>query len=65
MLDIEGNNSQYELSYKKHTVCKAVGKSSSPITRMNYQKKVIVSDYSPAKNMVALASLNCFFTYAL
>lgn len=65
LLDLEGNNSQYELSYKQSTICKAANKATSPITRLDYQKKTTISDYNPAKNMVAVASLNCFFTYNL
>jgi hypothetical protein len=26
---------------------------------------VIVNDYNPTRNMAAVASLNCFFTYSL
>lgn len=65
MLDLEGNNSQYELSYKQTTLCKTANKNTNPIARLDYHKKTTISDYNPAKSMVAVASLNCFFTYNL
>ncbi len=63
LIDLEGSNTQYELSYKKMTVSKAVTKC--PIPKMDYERKVRAVDFHPAKNMVAVASLNCFFTYSL
>ncbi len=63
LIDLEGSNTQYELSYKKMTICKAVTKS--PIPKMDYERKVRAVDFHPGKNIVAVASLNCFFTYSL
>jgi hypothetical protein len=65
MLDFDGVNSQYELNYKKSTICKNLGKGLAPLTKIDYKRKVIVNDYNPTRNMAAVASLNCFFTYSL
>ena len=64
MMDLDGNNSQYELNYKKQTICKNMAKSSMP-SKMDYTRKVLVNDYNSLKNMAAVASLNCFYTYTL
>lgn len=64
-MDSEGSNCQYELNYKKTTICKSIGKNLAPLSKMDYERKVIVNDYNPAKNLFAVASLNCFFTYGL
>lgn len=65
MMDLEGNNSQYELNHKKQTICKNMVKNTAPISKMDYSKKVIVNDYNSTKNMAVVASLNCFYTYTL
>jgi serine/threonine-protein phosphatase 2A regulatory subunit B len=65
LLDLEGNNCQYELTYKKSTLCRSIDKNSPPVTKMDLSKKVLASDFHPAKNMVAVAAQNCFFTYSL
>lgn len=59
-------NTQYELSYKKQTIAKNIvpGKMTS-ISKMDYQRKTIASDFHPKKNVVAIASLNCFFLYGM
>jgi serine/threonine-protein phosphatase 2A regulatory subunit B len=64
LMDFEGNNTQYELSYKKATVCRSMAKPT-PITKMDYDRKVLASSFNPARNVLAVASLNCFFTYSL
>ena len=67
MLDlIDGTNTQYELNYKKTTVAKniTVGKSS-PVSKMDYERKTSALDFNSKKNVLAVASLNCFFIYSL
>lgn len=63
-MDFEGNNMQYELSYKKATVCRSMLKPA-PLTKMDYDRKILKSCFNPARNVLAVASLNCFFTYSL
>lgn len=65
MMDLDGNNTQYELNHKKQTICKNMGKNSAPITKLDYTRKVLVNDYNSAKNLAVVASLNCFYTYTL
>lgn len=66
IMDTEsGANSQYELNYKKLTICRPIDKNTPPLTKMDYSKKVLASDFNPAQSVVALASLNCFYTYSL
>lgn len=65
MIDMDGSNTQYELNYKKLTVAKSMSKNSSPLGRMDYEHKVLASDFNKKKNMVAVASLNCFYTYKM
>lgn len=64
VMDFDGANSQYELSYKKATVCRSLSKPM-PITKMDYSRKLLVGSFSPSRNILAVASLNCFFTYSL
>ena len=35
------------------------------ISRMDYISKSVACDFNPKRNMVAVASKNCFFTYAM
>lgn len=65
MMDLEGNNSQYELNSKKQTICKNMTKNTTPANKMDYSRKVLVNDYNSTKNLVVVASLNCFYTYTL
>ncbi len=64
VMDFDGSNSQYELSYKKTTVCRSLSKPL-PLTKMDYNRKLLVGSFNPARNILAVASLNCFFTYSL
>ena len=67
MLDlVDGTNTQYELNYKKTTVAKniPVGKSL-PVSKMDYERKTSALDFNSKKNVLAVASLNCFFIYSL
>jgi len=57
-------NSQYELSYKKATVVRSMVKGST-VSRMDYTTRTTAVDFNPKKNMCAVASKNCFFTYAM
>jgi hypothetical protein len=66
MIDlIDGTNTQYELNYKKQTVCKQLvaGKLSS-LGKMDYDKKTTVVDYNPKKNIFVVGSMNSFFFYS-
>jgi hypothetical protein len=58
MVDLmDGTNVQYELNYKKNTINKQIfpGKSS-PIAKMDYRRKALACDFSPERNVVALAT---------
>ncbi len=66
MIDADGTNTQYELNYKKSTICRPmVPGKGTPISKMDYDRKTIAVDFHPKKNMVAVGSLNCFFIYAM
>jgi WD40 repeat protein len=58
-------NTQYELNYRKSTICRPIDQKSAPLTKMDYAKKTIAADFSPVDDTLAVASLNCFFTYSL
>ena len=60
----EGTNWQYELNYKKQTNVKQMAKGSS-ISRMDYGLRTMAGDFNPKRNLLAVASKNCFFTYSL
>lgn len=62
----DSSNTQYELNYKKQTIAKPVipGKLT-PISKIDYVRKVIVSDFHPKANILAAASLNCFLLYSM
>jgi hypothetical protein len=66
LIDFDGSNTQYELNYKKNTISKQIvpGKSA-PLNKMDYIKKTTALDYSPSRNTVAVASLNCFYLYSM
>jgi serine/threonine-protein phosphatase 2A regulatory subunit B len=66
LIDVDGANTQYELSYKKATVSKSIvpGKGAA-LSKMDYERKTIAVDFHPKKNMVAVGSLNCFFMYSM
>ena len=65
MVDPDDNmNAQYELNYKKSTVVKSITKGHS-MSRMDYSAKTVATDFNPKRNMVAVASKNCFFTYTM
>lgn len=59
-------NMQYDINYKKQTICRPMlpGKQN-PLGKMDYSRKTIALDFSPTTNMLAVASLNCFTTYAM
>jgi serine/threonine-protein phosphatase 2A regulatory subunit B len=65
LMDQDGSNSQFELSYKKNTVCRQITGKGTPLGKVDYLKKTTSLDYHPTKNTVAVASLNCFFTYGM
>lgn len=62
----DGSNSQYEVNYKKQTTMKPLipGKMSQ-LGRMDYERKTNALDFCQKKNVLAVASLNCFFIYSL
>jgi hypothetical protein len=66
LIDVaDGANTQYELNYKKTTVSKPIlPNKSTPIQKMDYIRKTVANDFNPKKNMLAVASLNCFFIYS-
>lgn len=35
------------------------------VSKMDYTRKVLAGDYSPKRNMVAVAALNCFYIYSM
>lgn len=66
-IDLSDNtNTQYEINFKKQTICREMlaGKNP-PLTKMDYTRKVIASDFNPKANMLAVASLNCFLIYCM
>ena len=66
LIDVDGTNTQYEVNYKKATTSRPIVKgSNTPIAKMDYEKKLLACDFNPKKNIMAVASLNCFFTYAM
>lgn len=62
----DSQNVQYEISYKKQTVSKlmSAGKGGQ-LGKMDYIRKTTACDFHPRKNILAVASLNCFFTYSM
>jgi len=67
MVDLlDGSNVQYELNYKKNTVNRQMipGKST-PVAKMDYRKKALACDFSPQRNVLALATENTFFIYSM
>lgn len=63
---IDGSNTQYELNYKKTTVSRPmIASKSAPISKMDYLRKTTAGDFSPVKNSLAVASLNCFYIYSM
>ena len=65
MIDQDGSNTQYELSYKKSTVARPMVGKSSPLGRVDYMKKTTALDFHPTMNIMAVGSLNCFFMYGM
>ena len=63
LIDGEGNI-QYELSYKKTTNTRAMSKAVT-VNKMDYLRKTAAVDFHPSKNLLAVASLNCFYTYSM
>ena len=57
-------NAQYELNYKKSTIVRSITKGNS-MPKMDYVSKTIATDFNPKRNILAVASKNCFFTYAM
>ena len=65
MVDFEEPaNIQYELNYKKATLMKPMAKGNA-ISKMDYFNKTTAVDFNPRRNLVAVASRNCFFTYGM
>ena len=67
MIDVNDlQNIQYEINYKKQTLTKPIvpGKTSQ-LAKMDYMRKTIACDFHPKKNLLAVSSLNCFFTYSI
>lgn len=62
----DSSNTQYEVNYKKQTVSRPMipGKPT-PINKMDYARKIVASDFHPTTNLLAAASLNCFFIYSM
>lgn len=58
----EGSNLQYQLNYKKNTLMKSIAKGNS-LGDVDYSYRTIAGDFNPSKNLLAVASKNCFFTY--
>ena len=65
MVDQDGANTQYELNYKKSTIAKQIVGKGQAIPKIEYLKKSSAIDFHPTKNTMAVASLNCFFTYSM
>lgn len=68
LIDVEDlQNTQYELNYKKQTISKLINPSrpNNLPSKMDYARKTAVCDFHPQKNMLAVASLNCFLTYTM
>ena len=64
MVDQDGLNTQYELSYKKATIARQMTSKGQASSKIDYMRKVTALDFHPTRNVVAVASLNCFFMYA-
>jgi len=65
LVDTDGQNTQFELNYKKSTMARLIqGKNNAALSRVDYLKKCTALDFHPFKNTVAVASLNCFFVYS-
>lgn len=66
LIDVESAaNVQYELNYRKTTLCRQIDKKSFPLAKMDYGRRILAVDFSPVDDTLAVASLNCFFTYSL
>ena len=62
----DGNNTQYELNYKRSTIAKQmVPGKLSPLGKMDYDRKIRSLDFNQKKNCFVVASLNCFFIYSV
>ena len=65
MVDQDGVNTQYELNYKKATIAKQMsGKGTAFSSKIDYMRKATALDFHPTRNVMAVATLNCFFMYA-
>lgn len=56
-------NTQYEINFKKQAISRP-GKAVPLPEKMDYKSKTVACDFHPKKNIFAVASLNCFFTYS-
>lgn len=66
LIDVDGNNTQYELNFKKTTISRLISPGKgAPISKMDYTRKVIAGDFNSKKNVLAVASLNCFHVYSM
>lgn len=67
VFDVNDNsNTQYEVNYKKQTICRPMIVSKlSPIMKMDYARKILATDFHPNSNLLAVASLNCFLIYSM
>lgn len=66
LIDVaNGANTQYELNYKKQTVKREIGNGKfMPLGKMDYDRMTNALDFNRQSNMLAVASLNCFFIYS-
>jgi serine/threonine-protein phosphatase 2A regulatory subunit B len=67
LMDVgSGANTQYELSFKKNTVARAmVPGRCPPVSKLDTRRKTSAVAFHPFRDSVAVASLNCFFIYSL
>ncbi len=63
---VTGENSQYELNYKKSTIVRSMnGSKQTAVNKLDHIRKTTALAYHPKRKMAAVSSLNCFFIYSL
>lgn len=60
-----GENTQYELNYKKNTVSRPMNGKQAAMSKLDHIRKTTACVFHPKKKMAAVASLNCFFIYSV
>lgn len=66
MLNVSnGENTQYELNYKKNTIARSMNGKQTPMTKLDHIRKTTACIFHPKRRMAAVASLNCFFIYSV